>query len=196
MSNERKNKTDVTQLSKYRESLNQIEEWTGLSCSEIIFDSNKHSWSMNTSIFDDKIIGKKQLLFFIEEENGEQFGYYLNTEVFNVYLTPFHNPIETDLQSFEFNVFSNGRLEKPMKYEVINEKQGGYYLFAKSYDILIQLGDIVIFKQNRKERSFYIQYPEYFDYHNIDFAFTDRKSTSVNDAIPCIPKRILVIQMI
>ena len=37
----------------------QLEEWTGLKCSDIVFDSNIDNWSYYTSEFDKRIIGKK-----------------------------------------------------------------------------------------------------------------------------------------
>ena len=63
----------------------QIEKWTGSGCEEVVFDSDIHNWSINTSVFDVKIIGRRQLVFVIEDERGEKFGYYLNTEIKNEY---------------------------------------------------------------------------------------------------------------
>ena len=63
----------------------QIEEWTGLYCGEILFDSEIDNWKKNESVFDERIKGRKQLLFIIEDEYHEQFGYYLNTKVNNKY---------------------------------------------------------------------------------------------------------------
>ena len=59
----------------------QIEEWCELKCGEIIFDSDVENWPTNSSILNDKIIGKKQLVFIIEDDENEKFGYYLNTEI-------------------------------------------------------------------------------------------------------------------
>ena len=65
---------------------NQLEEWTGLKCSDIVFDSDVDNWSVRTSVFNERIIGKKQLVFLIEDKDeGEKFGYYLNTEVVEKY---------------------------------------------------------------------------------------------------------------
>ena len=49
------------------EHLKQIEDWTTLKCGEIIFDSIKDNWSINTSVFDDRILNKKQLVFIVED---------------------------------------------------------------------------------------------------------------------------------
>ena len=49
--------------------------------SDIIFDSILKNLSPYSSEFNERIIGKKQLVFLIEDTDGEKFGYYLNTEV-------------------------------------------------------------------------------------------------------------------
>ena len=78
---------EMTEEQKHNEEhqRKQIEEWTGLKYGEILFDSDKDNWSKETSVFDDKIKGKKRLLFMIEDNYCEKFGYYLNTNVNNEY---------------------------------------------------------------------------------------------------------------
>ena len=100
----------------------QLEEWTSLKCADIVFDSDIDNWSKDTSVFNEKIIGKKQLVFLIEDEDGEKFGYYLNTKVIESY----DKDIETDNKTFEFNLESNVRLDKPIKFEIKDLKKGGY----------------------------------------------------------------------
>ena len=56
----------------------QMEEWTGLKCGEIIFDSDQDDWEEITSEFNHKILGKRQLMFVVEDSKGEKFGYYSN----------------------------------------------------------------------------------------------------------------------
>ena len=107
-----KEKVEIRQAMKITtEQHKQLEEWTGLKCTDIVFDSNVDNWSAYTSVLNDRIIGKKQLVFLIEDEDGEKFGYYLNTEVVEKY----DDWIKTDYKSFEFNLVSNGRLQHPMK---------------------------------------------------------------------------------
>ena len=48
---------------------------------DIVFDSDVHDWSLNTSELNERIIGKKQIVFLIEDENGEIFGHYLDPEL-------------------------------------------------------------------------------------------------------------------
>ena len=171
--------------------MKQLEKWTGLKCKEIIFDSTIDNWSIDTSVLNERIITKKQLVFLIESEDGELFGYYLNTEVINEY----NNWIETDLFSFEFNLISrNRRLDKPMKFEIINDKDSGLGMHHSSDQSLIDLGDIGLFKQDCKGFSLCEQYPDCFNYHGIENALCGNKPDD-EGIMYFIPKRILVIQM-
>ena len=113
--------------------IQQLEEWTELQCSNLLFNSEIDEWNHLTSVLNERIIGKKQLVFLIEDEDGEKFGYYLNTEIIEEY----GEWIETDDKSFHFNLQSNGRLPKPMKFEIKDSKHGRYCLYGKSNDNLI-----------------------------------------------------------
>ena len=172
-----------------KEQKNQLEEWTGLQCSDIVFDSNVDNWSAGTTVFNERIIGKKQLVFLIEDEDGEKFGYYLNTKVIKEY---WPNVIETDNKSFHFNLESNGRLQQPMKFDIKNLKYGGYLLYEKSSVNLITFGDIVLWKENKKNSSFCYQNEDWFDYHGIEKALCGKIGWKGEFFTP---KRILVIQM-
>ena len=57
---------------KEEQQKKQLEEWTNLKIGETIFDSDHDDWSINTSVFNDKIIGRKQLLFIIKDERNEK----------------------------------------------------------------------------------------------------------------------------
>ena len=83
------------------DQVGMLEEWTGLKCGDIVFDSNVDNWSKRISVFNERIIGKKQLTFLIEDTDGEIFGYYLNTEVKKEYNRQTFT--QTDVFSFEFN---------------------------------------------------------------------------------------------
>ena len=166
----------------------QLEEWTGLKCSGIVFDSNIDDWNTNTSEFNERIIGKKQLIFLIEDEDGEKFGYYLNTKMIERY---YWN--ETDNKSFEFNLQSNGRLQNPMKFEIKHLEWGGYMLFEKTSVGFISLGDIYLKKENKKNKSHYWHREENFNYHGIENALCRKTGLLSDDEF--MPKRILIIQM-
>ena len=96
----------------------QLEEWTGLKIGEIIFDSNIDDWKQNTSVLNEQIIGKKQLLFLVEDNEGEIFGYYLNSEIFkNV---EYKKWMKTDTKTFHFNLYSQGRLNGSKRFDIKN----------------------------------------------------------------------------
>ena len=171
--------------------MKQLEQWTELKCTEIVFDSNVDKWSENDSDFDTKIMNQKQLVFLIEDKDGEKFGYYLNTEVIEDYYWEYGDqPIKTDKKSFEFNLESNGRLPHPMKFEIKDLQKGGYYLYEKSENHFISLGNIYLYKENNKNSSCCYQFEHEFDYHGIENALCGKIYP-----YRFTPKRILVIQM-
>ena len=45
-----------------------LEKETKMELGKVIFDSNKNDWKRNSSIFDEMIIGKEQLLFLIYQK--------------------------------------------------------------------------------------------------------------------------------
>ena len=85
--------------------MKQIETWGDMKCKNVLFDSFVDEWSIDYSVLDDRIKGRKQLLFFIEDDKGEKFRYYLNTRL----RTKLNEDtfIPTDNKSFQFNVESN-----------------------------------------------------------------------------------------
>ena len=58
-----------------------------------------------------------------------------------------------------------------MKFEINNLKEDRIVLFGKSHIFLINLGDIYLYKENKKNKSFYYQHERKFDYHRIKNAF-------------------------
>ena len=175
-----------------KEHQKQLEEWTGLKCSEIVFDSNKDDWSKDTSVLNERIIGKKQLAFIIENDD-EIFGYYFNTQVKREYFVGQH----TNNKSFLFNLQSkDNRLEKPMKFEIKHLYYGSIQLspISSGYESLIYLGDIHLNKENNKNGSCCQQYEDYFNYHGIQKALCGKIGTWISgERFP--PKRIFVVQM-
>ena len=170
----------------------QLEEWTELKWDQTVFDSKIDKWSQNRSLFNQKIIGKKQLVFLIENLDGEVFGYYLNTQVNEQYK---YSRQETDSKTFHFNLKSNGRFPNPMKFEIKDLEKGGIKLFQDSDEHLITIGDIELLKENRKNLSFCSQHEYLFDYHNVQFALCEEKERYYSKNY-FFPTRIRVIQMI
>ena len=167
------------------EYIDQLEEWSSLKCSDVLFDSNVDDWSIKTSVLNKRIIGKKQLTFIIEDEDNEIFGYYLNTQIIEEY----KKRQKVDNKSFEFNLQSkDNRLSKPMKFEIINLNYG-IRLHYVTDEILITLGDIHLMKQNKKNKNYCYEYIHRYNYHEIENALCGKTFLKFH------PKRILVIQM-
>ena len=183
--------------SKYNLTYHQmkkLEEWTSMECYETLFDSDVDNWSKDTTVFNERIIGKKHLTFLIEDEDNEIFGYFLNTEVIEEY----DGMQETDNKTFKFNLQSNGRLQQPMmKFEIKNMKDGGIRLCGKHFNELFLMGNIVLGKKEKKTETYFWKddYEDYFDYHGIENAVCGKTTDvyGVGDRIKL--KRILVIQM-
>ena len=146
----------------------QLEEWTGLKCNDIIFDSNKDNCSQYISELNERILGKKQLVFLIENDDGERFGFYMNPPLIE---TCENWGIIADFKSFHFNLKSkNNRLPQPMKFEIKNIYYGVTVNY-KSHWQLMQIGQIEVGKFFEEEKYHYNSYTwqsdEVFDYHDI-----------------------------
>ena len=194
--------------------IKQIEEWTGLTISSLLVDS------LNTSFICDEfvafncyenVIGKEKLLFLIEEIDGEKFGYYLNTEATKMIdftemissddqdkIQEQVNLLETDNKTFEFNLFSNGRLSGPMKFEIKDPKRG-YCYYCYTDDFILSLGDITFHAYHQAEIHYYCsQHDDIFDYHGIENAICGKtvKKWSWDEKESCfIAKRFVIYQM-
>ena len=168
---------------KESKSYQKLEEWTGLKCGDILFDSDVDNWNINESLLNERIIGKKQIAFIIEDSDNELFGYYLNSTVEEKYTI-----LSTDKKSFHFNLESFGRLKYPTQFPIQNIKLGGLKLFEKSHDSLITIGDISLFKVHKKNWSSISQLDTNFDYHRLSLALCGKQVFT--------PIKIIVIQMI
>ena len=167
----------------------KLEEWTGKKCGDVLFDSDKDDWSPNTSKFNEKLEGKESLVFLIEAQNGETFGYYLNTEFADKTM----RRIGTDKNSFMFNLNCDGRLNESMKFPIRNRDYGYWYCWEPD-KYLVKIGDIWLHKETSKTESYCIQDNKNFDYQGIENALCGIKPK--NGKICFTPERIFVIQMI
>ena len=108
----------------------------------------------------------------------------MNTEIIEKYW----ERIQADNKTFEFNLQSNGRLSKPMKFEMKDSENGGYMLYNKTWiGGLIELGDLKLKKQQSDYQSCYCQHNDKFHYHGIEKALCGKQYFTL--------KRIVVIQM-
>ena len=169
-----------------------LEEWSSLQCHDVVFDTNVDCWDSETSEFNKRIIGKKQLMFIIENER-EKFGYYFNTEVKEKYFLNEDANQSTDSKSFEFSLQSDiNELKEPIKVEINNTEHSGILLFDNSNHELVRLGDIHLFKLSFKNQSFINQNDNNFHYNGFGNVLCGRRT---NKNTNFKPKRIVVIQM-
>ena len=171
----------------------QIEEWTNKKCSEILFDSDKDNWNQNTSVFDDRVQYKSNLIFVIEDTNNNKFGAFISASI-----QPNGN-YTTDYNSFLFSLKSNGRLNGMQKFEIqSNNAQYACNLRSKSDTYLIAFGgfywNICIDKENYKSQNSYCR--EYiYDYNYHGYQNTFLPNCANGNAVNYTPKRFVVIQM-
>ena len=125
----------------------KIEEWTELECGEILFDSEKDNWNKNTSVFNQKIYGQKQLVFLIEDEEKEINGYYLNNSIPNEYKMK----NESDKESFCFTLRKKG-MEREMNKNRMKSERDEYVMYSEKDTILIEIGGMTIKKYENRGR--------------------------------------------
>ncbi|BFU21880.1 trichohyalin, putative [Entamoeba histolytica] len=162
----------------------QIEEWTEKRINNILFDSDKDDWKVDTSVFGERVMNKEHIIIIIEDEDGNKFGGYVNSKIDRV------DDYINDSKSFVFSLESNGRIEEMKKFD-IKEPEYAFYLHNQSDDLLFAFGfgdgyeDIIVFKENDKTQSFCNQYS--FEYNEIENALCGNENFT--------PKRFIVIEM-
>ena len=180
-------KTFEEYKKKYEKELKQIEKWTSKKCSEMLFDSNIYEIK-NSKMLNERIIGKKQLTFIIEDEDGEIFGYYFNPKIEFTF-----DIIHSDDKTFIFNVHSvNNRLETPMKFNISYSMYSGLQLFSDDDPDLIRLGDITL------KTDKYVALKQdscNFDYEEIENVLTGKEAKSYGFPTYFRFVRVVVIQM-
>ena len=179
-----KTRLDYSQYNLFKYQKEILEEWTELRCGKVLFDSEKDNWE-DPSVFKAKIDMKNKLIFLIEDENDEKFGFYLHSQM-NTNCCGWNS---VDTKSFQFNIQSMSmKRNKPMKYEIIFSCSTNGYKF--SHYMLIRIGDIILMNKNEKENSYCIQSEDLFNYHYVDKALCGKTNKETFD-----PKRIVVFQM-
>ena len=133
--------------SKIKELLSEteieyLEKWTRKSVKSIVYDSKIDGWSTKKCTFNEKILGKKQLVFLIEDKDGEKFGMYFNPSITSIKSTNIG-----DEKCFNFNLKCNrNRLTKPMIFKSYEDQTIDINLSEKKEYKLCELGDIWINK--------------------------------------------------
>ena len=116
------------------QEIRQIESWTSMKVGDVVFDSNIHNWSQNTSVFDKTLMNKSNLIFIVEDTNGNKFGWYLNSAIRRT-----TNYIY-DPNAFVFSLQSNGRLNGMKKFPIKVPSQA-CWLYSEDETWLISVGD-------------------------------------------------------
>ena len=170
--------------------LSQLEEWTQKKIGKILFDSEYDNWEKETTTFHEKLNNHSQLLFIVEDSQHEIFGYYLSTQ----FISDFNQYKQTSIDSFMFNIQSNGRLDGMKQFKMMKEGNG-YYLYNPSEERLCCIGDIFLMKKQMKSTSLIFQ-NEYtvHDYNGISSAICGKVPNGFG-AIEFDPIRFKVIQM-
>ena len=174
------------------EEMNQLEQWTELTCEAVIFDSDIDDWSKGTSVFNSRIENRSQLMFVVEDEKNNKFGYYFNARVLPHSLQG-NGWTGADEKTFVFSLKSNGRINGMKKFE-IRDIRYGIFGCSNGDACLISLGrgtDIGLMKKHSKSSCWCNQECSNFNYEGINTGLCGPNPMETNFT----PKRITVIQM-
>ena len=174
-------------LLSYDEQLKIEEVLNGKRMERILFDSKKDNWSINTSIFHEKILNKENVIIIIESETNIKFGGYISSKI-NV-ISEISSKLISDINSFLFTFKNRNFTTFEIKHFY---KDCAFELFSQKDFILFKFGnDITLLKKDFKESN--IQQNKncsIYDYKNMDDALIG------TTGFGCfIPKRFLVVQM-
>ena len=125
----------ITNLSGYekRKLSGFTSKW---NYDNVIFDSDKNNWN-DTKKFHEYVFGKKDLLFIIEDENGNKFGGYLFATISTKWWS---NYIE-DKNAFLFSLRSNGRLTDIIKFKIHQNSTKAFTINSSGNKILFAFGE-------------------------------------------------------
>ena len=169
----------------------KLEELFDMKYLFTLFDSDFDDWSINTSVFNDKINGKQNMAFVIEDEDGNIFGIHSYEYTDNLFIrgTPEYFDISV------FSLESKGRLNKPMifkKYEQLNDPDNFFeicpFIYDKRSTTLFSCGSIMLMKKDSGDES-YFSSGNVIDYKDM---FTKIRDTEYSSFVP---KRIVVLEM-
>ena len=91
---------------------------------------------MNTSVFGDRVVERRNLIFVIEDTENNKFGYHLSSKISKI-----GKPISDEF-TFVFTLENNGRLKEGngmMKFETKME-EWNCWIDDKDEDMLAGLG--------------------------------------------------------
>ena len=174
-----------------------IEELTETEFGELLFDTDCCNWDQYHTTFDKRLLEKEKIVFYIEDEEENVFGCYINTRIDKY---RFYEEDEwkgeriTDKKAFVFSLRSNGRSKEPMKFTIDNDcVDWAFQLYKQDWGVMFSIGaenDICIMKENMKDQCFCNQ--SSFDYKNHESIFVGKEG----EDNPFTLKRMQVWQMI
>ena len=134
----------IHSFSRSAEYKQQIEQWTQMKIGTIVFDSAIDSYSQGSSVFDSKIIGRKNICLLIEsvvEKKNITVGMCLFNSI-SQHFTGQKTAIQ-DEKAFVFSFRNNCK----NKYAIQSKDPSIFYLYPSDHTDLFQIGmDIKIYK--------------------------------------------------
>ena len=182
---------NVMKQQEEEQQRKQIEELTNLQFNYVVFDSYTDDWKLNTSTFDKKICGKRNLIFVIEDNDGNVFGSFLKTHVdINFCESNTWNYRIKDENSFVFSIKRNNSSSEIIKFDIKTDHSDcAFILYKNNHDVLFSVGygpDICIMKEDFKNICFCKQH---------SFNYNGKKNVLRTKNQLFQPKRIQVWQM-
>ena len=178
---------DLTHHSMSINEIKQIEDWTHLKISEVVFDSENDNWSKENGVFNEKVIGKDKLVFLIQDDHGSKFGGYVNEKIIQ------ESKWISDPNAFLFSLKTDDN-DQMTKFDV-KDPTKVFYLWKENNTQMFGFGssiDIGIYRETNKESSWCNQSSERtFDYHHMQNVFIHNQ----NDFGVFTPERICVFSM-
>ncbi|ELP86050.1 hypothetical protein EIN_446470 [Entamoeba invadens IP1] len=124
-----------------------LEKFSNSKIKSLVFDSEKDDWAQGSSEFDDKVMGKKNLLFLVEDNNNNKFGGVFTEKVDRT------NEYIEDTDAFIFSLIRKGKFN-PKKFELkSDESKDAFTLCGSRGDYLFAFGgqkcDIAVYKKGK-----------------------------------------------
>ncbi|GAB1219596.1 hypothetical protein ENUP19_0039G0011 [Entamoeba nuttalli] len=170
--------------------IKQLEEWIEKRINDILFDSDIDGWNITTSVFDQRLMNKENLIILIKDTEDNLFGGYVHSKIDKI------DEWINDPNSFLFSLKIKGRIKGMKKFD-IEDSEYAIYIFKRTDDSLFSFGysgifgclsDIFVYKENNKTNSYC--YQETFEYKGIENALCGKQHPHC-----FIPKQIVVVEM-
>ena len=176
--------------------IEQLEKWTKKKMNKIVYDANKDGWSIKNCKLNEKIIGKKQLIFLIKDKDGEKFGCY-----FNPTITSPTSCNYGDNHCFEFNlVCTKNRLKQPTMFKAKKSSTINCFLCEQKEEKLVEIGDIWMYKKDSWEDCCIVESENIINYQRQEYALCGKAiiefDEEPDDYNTFKPVQFIVIEMI